>query len=142
MGIMSKDYHASNRAMWEIGGIWASTFQGLPMRKKGPSLLKPVAPEPLKQVEIRDEITPETPAARISRQRLMTWDNFVLYLAPLRKERYGMGTAPTVMSHWLSVTPERVVKWILAVPGATDHAVPYGSIEMTSGFELVQVPYS
>ena len=77
MGIMSKDYHASNRAMWEIGGIWASTFQGLPMRKKGPSLLKPVAPEPLKQVEIRDEITPETPAARISRQRLMTWDNFV-----------------------------------------------------------------
>ena len=43
-----------------------------------------------------------------------------------------MGTAPTVMSHWLSVTPERVVKWIVAVPGATDHAVPYGSIEMTS----------
>jgi hypothetical protein len=39
----------------------------------------------------------------------------------------------TVMTHSLSVTPERVVKWMLAVPGATVHAVPYGSIEMTYG---------
>ena len=53
-----------------------------------------------------------------------------------------MGTEPTVMTQSLSVTPERVVKWILAVPGVTVHAVPYGSIERTSGFELVQVPYS
>ena len=59
---------------------------------------------------------------------------------PLRKGGYGMGTAPTVMTHSLRVAPERVVKWILAVPGASVHAVPYGSIEMTSGFELVQVP--
>jgi hypothetical protein len=46
----------------------------------------------------------------------------------------------TYMTHSLIVTPERVVKWMLAVPGASAHALPYGSIETTPGFELVQVP--
>jgi hypothetical protein len=44
-------------------------------------------------MEIRDEITSETPAARISRQRLMTWDSFVCPVSP-RKNSAPEGEMP------------------------------------------------